>query len=186
MFEKKKVLVAVCGSVSAYISVEVVDYLKKNGADVHVLMTETATKFIRPLTFQTVSGNPVAVDNYALGNEWNIPHIDVTTGADYLFVLPATATTMAKVACGFADNVVTAAVLSAACPVYFAPTMNVRMYAKSVTEENMRKLEHMGYKIIEPAEGQMICGAVGPGKMQTATYLCHYLEDVIKRSDGTK
>lgn len=183
MFNGKKILVAVCGSVSAYISVELVDYLTKNGAEVHVLMTETAGKFIQPLTFETVSGRPVAYDNYVLGNEWSIPHIDLTSEADFVFVLPATATTLAKAACGIADNVVTAAILSADCPVYFAPTMNVKMFGKTVTQDNINRLISMGYHIIEPAEGRMICGAVGPGKMQSATYLCDYVTKIVLAAD---
>lgn len=178
--KKKKVLLAVCGSVSAYVAVEVADYLKKNGADVHVLMTENACRFVTPLTFQAVSGRPVACDLYVLGDTWKIPHIDLTQQADLMLVLPATATTLAKVASGMADNVVTASVLSSECPVYFAPTMNIKMYANQATQKNLKRLRELGYHIIEPAEGKMICGATGPGKMQSAEYLCRYVKELLE------
>jgi phosphopantothenoylcysteine decarboxylase/phosphopantothenate--cysteine ligase len=182
-FRGKKIVIAVCGSVSAYVACEVVDYLTKQEADVQVLMTENATKFVSELTFKTLSHKPVVCDLHTLSEAFHIPHIDVTAEADYIFVLPATATTMAKVAQGMADNPVTASILSASCPVYFAPTMNVKMYAKAATQNNLTKLKEMGYHIIEPAEGKMICGAVGPGKMQSAEYLCAYISDIVLGKD---
>ncbi len=179
MFEGKKIVVGVCGSVSAYVTAEIVDWLKKNNANVHVIMTENAAKFVTPLTFQTVSGHHVAIDDYAVGEEWKIPHIEAASIADVIFILPATATTMAKVANGVADNMVTSTVLASTCPVYFAPTMNTNMYEKPITQRNIKALQDMGYHIIEPAEGTMICGATGRGKMQSADYLKEYIQKVI-------
>lgn len=180
MFEGKKIVVGVCGSISAYITAEVVDWLKKNGAEVHVVMTEAATKFVTALTFQTLSGRPAAVNDYETGEEWYIPHITAAKDADLMLVMPATATTMSKVAYGMADNMVTATILAVTCPVYFAPTMNTNMYEKKTTQRNLMTLKELGYHIIEPDEGTMICGATGRGRMQTAEYLKNYIENVVQ------
>lgn len=179
MFTNKKVLICVCGSVSAYVTAEIVDWLKKNNAYVQVAMTKSATKFVTPLTFQTVSGHPVAINIFATGQEWQIPHIQIAKEVDLIIVLPATATTMAKVVNGLADNIVTAAILAATCPVYFAPTMNSNMYEKVITKKNIETLQAMGYHIIEPAEGTMICGITGQGKMHSAEYLKKYIQNII-------
>lgn len=183
MFKGKKIVFGVCGSVSAYVSAELVDWLKKNQAEVHVVMTENAAKFVTPLTFQTLSGRPAAVDAFATGGDWHIPHISAAKDADLMLVIPATATSIAKVAVGIADNVLTATVLAADCPVYFAPTMNTHMYEKKITQKNISALEEMGYHIIEPAEGTMICGITGKGKMQAADYLKEYISKIINGAD---
>ena len=176
-----KIIVAVCGSISAYVACELVDALHKGGEDVHVIMTPTAARFVTPLSFQVLSDHPVAIDNYALGEPWHIPHIQLSRDADALFIVPATATTMAKIAAGMADNVLTAAVLSARCPIYFAPSMNVNMYENPVTQSNIQKLCERGMHLIEPATGKMICGATGRGKMLSAETLKAIVWDIIAR-----
>jgi phosphopantothenoylcysteine decarboxylase/phosphopantothenate--cysteine ligase len=161
----KRILLAVCGGVAAYTSVELVRLLRKEGAEVRVAMTRSALEFVRPLTFQALSGNPVHTELLDAQEENAMGHINMARWADAIVIAPATANTLAKFAHGMADDLVTALFLAAECPVYIAPAMNQAMWAKPATQENIAKLQGWGVNIIGPASGEQACGETGLGRM---------------------
>jgi phosphopantothenoylcysteine decarboxylase/phosphopantothenate--cysteine ligase len=161
----KRILLAICGGVAAYKSAELVRLLRKEGAEVRVAMTRSALEFVRPLTFQALSGNPVHTELLDAQEENAMGHINLARWAEAIVIAPATANTLAKCAHGMADELVTALFLAAECPVYIAPAMNQAMWAKPATQENIGKLQSWGVKIIGPASGVQACGETGLGRM---------------------
>jgi len=159
-----KVLLCVTGSIAAYKAVELVRLFVKNGDTVNVLMTEAATKFVTPLTFQTLSRNPVSVDQFAPIVSWKPEHIALSE-CDLALVAPATANTIAKLRYGLADNLLTATLLATRAPVAIAPAMNTGMWESPVTQENIAALKARGVKVIEPVDGELACGVKGCGRM---------------------
>lgn len=180
MLKGKKVVVGVCGSISAHLAVDVVKWLVIQNADVQVIMTPNAKKFVTPFTFQVCSHNVVAIDDYEIGDDWHIAHLDVVKDADLVLVFPCTANTMGKVCAGIDDNVLTSAILAATCPVYFAPSMNTNMYENKTTQRNMKELENLGYHVIESDEGDLMCGAHGRGKVHTAQCIEDYIASIFE------
>ena len=181
MNDKKKVLLGISGGISAYKSVYVASGLKKLGYDVHVVMTEGATKFVTPLTFETMSGNKVVTDVFDPANETPTEHITLGQGVDLVLIAPATANTIAKLAHGIADNMLTATMLACTCPVIISPAMNTAMFENPATQANLETLRSRGYEIIEPAEGMLACGVEGKGKMPEPDVLIGYVEQWISR-----
>lgn len=161
------VIVGVTGGIAAYKAVELVSLLGKQGHDVRCVMTEAATQFITPLTLQTISGNPVYTDLFALSQdpEWNVEHIGLAHWADCVMIVPATADFIGKVANGLADDLLSACIMATAVPVYFAPAMNDQMYLNPIVQYNMQKLRDAGYRFIDPVEGNLACGTSGKGKL---------------------
>jgi len=143
--------------------------LKKLGADVKVVMTRSATEFVTPLTFSTLSGNEVIVDMFpkttSEGTNIGTRHIELALWADLMLIAPATANTIAKIAHGIGDNFLTSLVLAIRCPVIIAPAMDVDMYLNEITQRNIKKLKEYGFLIIEPEEGELASGLVGVGRM---------------------
>ena len=181
MSEKKTVLLGISGGISAYKSVYIASGLKKKGYDVHVVMTENAAKFVTPLTFETMSGNRCTVDTFDRNFEYDVKHISLARAADLALIAPATANTIAKLAYGIADNMLTTTLLACNCPVLISPAMNTAMYENPATQANMEILRQRGYIIIEPAEGMLACGVEGKGKMPEPDVLIGWVEQMISK-----
>jgi len=164
MLTGKKITLLVTGSIAAYKSAELVRALKKAGAEVFVAMSQAATQFITPLTLQTLSGNPVSLNMFDLGEEAQIGHITLADQADLVLVAPATADTIAKARAGFADNIVHAVLLATKAPVIFAPAMNINMWQNISTQENVSALRERGAIFVKPGEGELACGWFGAGR----------------------
>ena len=161
----KKILLGVTGSIAAYKACELIRLFVKNGDEVTVVMTKAATEFVAPLTFQTLSRNPVFVDQFAPPVSWKPEHISLAEAADLVVVAPATANTIAKMRYGLADNLLTAILLATRAPVAIAPAMNTGMWESPVTQENIAALKARGVKVIEPGDGELACGVKGKGRM---------------------
>jgi len=173
-----EVIVAVCGGIAAYKTCEVVSRLVQRGAGVTVAMTRAARRFVTPLTFEALCGRKVLADLWKSGDNADIQHIDLTSRADLIIVAPATANTIAKIAAGLADDVVTNLVISADSPVMVAPAMNNRMWANRAVQRNVTILRGDGVMIVGPAEGWLACRSIGPGRMVEASTL---MEEVAKQ-----
>jgi phosphopantothenoylcysteine decarboxylase/phosphopantothenate--cysteine ligase len=165
MLQGKTVLLGVCGGIAAYKSAQLASALVKQHANVHVLMTRNATEFITPLTFETLTNNKVSVDTFDRNFQHKTEHIALSDQADLVLIAPASANVLAKLANGLADDMLTTTVLACNCPKIAAPAMNTRMYENPVTQDNLLKLRHYGWELLEPAEGRLACGVVGKGKM---------------------
>ena len=159
-----RITLGITGSIAAYKACELVRSFVKAGDEVRVVMTEAATKFVTPLTFQTLSRNPVGVDPFALPEEWKPEHISLAA-ADAVIVAPATANVLAKMAHGLADDLLTATLLATRAPVFVAPAMNDGMWANAATQENVAALAARGIRIVAPEEGALACGSSGRGRM---------------------
>jgi len=159
-----KIVIGVTGSIAAYKACELVRGFAKAGDEVHVVMTVAATKFVTPLTFQTLSRNPVGVDPFALPVAWRPEHIALAE-ADAVVVAPATANVIAKMAHGLADDLLTATLLATRAPVIVAPAMNDGMWEHPATQENLATLRSRGVSVVEPAAGALACGTEGKGRM---------------------
>ena len=169
MLKGKNILLGISGGIAAYKMADVASSLTKLGADVHVVMTENATKLITPEVFRVLTKNKVYTDVFDENpdDEVMVPHISLGTGADLILIAPATANVIGKLANGIADDMLTTTVLPARCPIYIAPSMNVYMLENPVVQENIEKLRKRGYHIIEPATGYLACGYEGKGKLPT-------------------
>ncbi len=162
----KKIVLCVTGSIAAYKAVYLLRSLVKSGAEVQVLMTESAKEFVAPLSFASLSGKSVLSEFFSKpGGEWN-SHVDLGVWADLFLVAPATATTIGKMANGLCDNLVITTYLSARCPVMVAPAMDLDMFKHPAMQENLRKLKSFGNIVIEPASGELASGMSGKGRME--------------------
>lgn len=165
MLSGKCVVVGVTGGIAAYKTCEVVSRLKKLHADVRVIMTKNATEFVSPLTFQSLSHNPVSVDTFANIQTWEIEHIALAQRADVFVIVPATANIIGKLACGIADDMLSTTVMATHAPVLIAPAMNTAMLENAATQQNMRTLSERGMRFIAPGTGMLACGTSGAGRM---------------------
>jgi phosphopantothenoylcysteine decarboxylase / phosphopantothenate---cysteine ligase len=166
MLRGKVIVLGVTGGIAAYKAVELLRLLTKSGAVVHVVMTRSATEFVTPLTFQTLSGEPVHLDLFNLISEQQIGHISLADRADLFLIAPATANFIGKVACGICDDLLTTTVMATKAPVLIAPAMNVNMYQNPIYRENEARLKGHGYLFVPPACGMLACGWEGEGKLQ--------------------
>ncbi|MDO4507517.1 MAG: bifunctional phosphopantothenoylcysteine decarboxylase/phosphopantothenate--cysteine ligase CoaBC [Spirochaetales bacterium] len=180
VLENKTVLVGVTGSIAAYKAASLVSMLVKSGADVHVLMTQNARKFINEITFETLTGNKCLFDTFDRNFEFKATHVSIAQKADLFIIAPATANVIAKVANGIADDMLTTTFLAAKCPKVISPAMNTAMFENPVTQDNMEKCRHYGYEIIEPASGYLACGDTGKGKMPEPEYLFECILNTIQ------
>jgi phosphopantothenoylcysteine decarboxylase/phosphopantothenate--cysteine ligase len=171
----KQILLGVSGGIAAYKSAELVRLLRKQGAVVRVVMTQSATQFISPLTFQALSGYPVHVDLLDANTESAMSHISLARWADVLLIAPATANIIAKCSHGLADDLLSTLYLAVECPVYIAPAMNQAMWHKTITQENIAKLKSQGVTIIDPESGEQACGEIGVGRMAEPASICEQL-----------
>lgn len=162
----KCVVIGVTGGIAVYKALDIISALRKKDIEVHVIMTESATKFVNPLTFQSISQNMVVTDMFAEPKAWEIQHISLAQKADLMLIAPATANIIGKVANGISDDMLSTTIMAASkAKVIFAPAMNTQMYKNKIVQSNIEKLKNFGYDFIEPASGRLACGDVGVGKL---------------------
>lgn len=177
MLQGKKIILGVTGSIAAYKSAHIIRLLVKEGAEVKVIMTPLAKEFIAPLTLATLAKQPVLVDFFDPENgNWN-SHVEVGLWADAFLIAPATANTIGKMANGVADNLLLTTYLSAKCPVFIAPAMDLDMFAHPAVQRNLQTLKTLGNHIIEPATGELASGLEGKGRMEEPENIIRYLDD---------
>ena len=175
MLKGKTVLLGVTGGIAAYKAAALASALVKQHAAVEVVMTQHATEFITPLTFEQLTGRKVMVDTFDRNFVHQVEHISLAQRADLVIIAPATANICAKLAHGLADDMLTTTVLACRCPKLIAPAMNTNMYENPVTQDNLDTLRHYGWEVIAPASGRLACGAVGPGKLPEPETLLQYV-----------
>lgn len=184
MLQGKTVILGVTGSIAAYKAANLASLLKKQHADVHVIMTKNATEFITPVTFETLTGNKCLTDTFDRNFQFEVEHVSLAKRADLVLVAPATANVMAKLAHGLADDMLTTTILACKCPKLIAPAMNTRMYENPVTQDNMEILKKYGWKLIEPAVGYLACGDTGKGKFPAESVIVeHVLNEIALEKD---
>lgn len=182
MVAGKQILLGVTGSIAAYKAVEILRELTRRGADVHCAMTESAARFVAPLTFETLSRRPVLTDLYAPDTQGQIAHIAAAGGADLFLVAPTTAHTLAKFAHGLADDFLTNLFLAATCPVLLAPAMDVEMWRHAATQANVATLIQRGVHFIGPASGDLASGLTGPGRLAEPAEIVGAVEALLARA----
>lgn len=181
IFENKRILLGITGSIACYKAADLASKLTQEGAKVTAVLTESAQKFITPLTFQSVTGQPAYTDADLWGNTGHVHHIGLGHGADLLVVAPASANTIAKLANGIADNLLTLAALAASCPILVAPAMDGGMFSHPATQANLETLRIRGVTIAGPAEGRMASGLIGRGRMLEPADLLGHIRLVLAR-----
>ena len=186
MLKGKTVILGVTGSIAAYKAANLASMLKKQHADVQVIMTKNATQFMNPITFESLTGNKCLVDTFDRNFQFQVEHVALAKRADLAIVAPATANIMAKLAHGLADDMLTTTLLACRCPKLIAPAMNTRMYENPVTQDNMDLLRKYGFRIIEPAVGHLACGDTGAGKLPPETLLLECILDEIAMEKDMK
>ena len=180
MLEGKTVLLGVSGSIAAYKTAYLASALKKLDADAHVLMTQNATNFINPITFETLTGNKCLVDTFDRNFEFSVEHVSLAKQADVVMIAPASANVIGKLAHGIADDMLTTTVMACQCKKIVAPAMNTRMFENPVVQDNLKILDHYGYEIVSPATGYLACGDTGTGKMPEPQELLEYILQEIE------
>lgn len=181
MLKGKKILLGVTSGIAIYKVVDLVSKLKKKGAIVEVIMTEAATKFISPITFETMADNKVWTDMWV--HPGKVLHVDVTNDVDLFLIAPATANTIAKVNAGIADNLLTSSILASKAPVMFTLAMNTNMFINPITQRNINSLKELGYEFIDCVEGQLACNTTGQGKMAEPVDIIDHLEQYFTVKD---
>ena len=174
--EGKTVLLGVTGSIAAYKIAYLASALKKRHADVHVLMTQNATNFINPITFETLTGNKCLVDTFDRNFQFQVEHVSIAKKADVVMIAPASANVIGKLAHGIADDMLTTTIMACKCKKFISPAMNTNMFENPVVQDNLKILEHYGYEEIAPASGYLACGDTGAGKMPEPETLLAYIE----------
>ena len=178
IMNNKKVLLGVSGGIAVYKALDVISRLKKKGIEVKVIMTKSATEFVTPLSFQSLSENPVVIDMFDEPKAWEIQHISLAKWADLVVVVPATANIIGKVANGIADDMLSTTIMATKAEVIFCPAMNTNMYENKIVQKNMATLKDLGYGIINPASGRLACGDIGRGKLENTEIIA---EKIIKK-----
>ena len=175
MLKGKTVLLGVTGSIAAYKIAYLASALNKLHAQVHVLMTQNATNFINPITFESLTGNKCLVDTFDRNFQFQVEHVSIAKQADVVMIAPASANVIGKLAHGIADDMLTTTVMACKCKKIISPAMNTNMYENPVLQDNLGILKHYGYEVIEPASGYLACGDVGAGKMPEPELLLEYI-----------
>jgi len=170
----------VTGSIAVYKAAELVREMKRRGWDVTVIMTEAATRFVAPLTFQTLSGNPVCVRMFEQEGDWKPEHIALSERGDVMVIAPCTANVIGKLANGIADDLLTCVAMAAACPLLIAPAMNERMWEHPATAANVALLKKRGVGVLEVGEGDLACGYAGRGRMLEPAVIAAEIERAVK------
>ncbi|MCH6268935.1 bifunctional phosphopantothenoylcysteine decarboxylase/phosphopantothenate--cysteine ligase CoaBC [Neobacillus citreus] len=183
MLTNKKILLCVTGGIAVYKAAALTSKLVQAGAQVKVIITESASQFVTPLTFQALSRNEVYTDTFDEKNPQVIAHIDLADWADLVLVAPATANTIAKLAGGIADNMVTTTLLATTAPVWIAPAMNVHMYDHPAVKKNLDTLADYGYRFIEPSEGYLACGYVGKGRLEEPEKIVELIQGFFAKKE---
>ena len=175
MLKGKTVLLGVTGSIAAYKIAYLASALNKLHAQVHVLMTQNATNFINPITFESLTGNKCLVDTFDRNFQFQVEHVSIAKQADVVMIAPASANVIGKLAHGIADDMLTTTVMACKCKKFISPAMNTNMYENPVLQDNLGILKHYGYEVIEPASGYLACGDIGAGKMPEPELLLEYI-----------
>ena len=186
MLEGKTIVIGVTGSIAAYKIASLCSMLKKQHADVHVIMTKNAGYFITPVTFETLTGNPCITDTFDRNHPIEVKHISLAKRADLIMIAPASADVIGKLAHGIADDMLTTTVLAARCPLYISPAMNTNMYENPVLQDNLKILVKYGWNVITPATGYLACGDTGSGKMPEPLELFRYIEKELAHEKDMK
>lgn len=177
----KNIILGITGGIAAYKMANVASALRKVGADVHVIMTENATRFITPLTFETLTNNRCIIDTFARDFQYDVAHISLAKSADLILIAPATANFIAKAANGIADDMLSTVVLAAKCKKLIAPSMNTAMLENPITQDNLNKLKKYNFNIISPDRGMLACKDVGMGKLPEPEVLLDYIARELAR-----
>ncbi len=185
-FRNKKILLIICGGISAYKSLEIIRLLKKSGSQVKTILTKNAKEFVTPLSISSLSQEKVYDDIFSVENEAEMDHISLSRWADAILVAPITANTISKVASGNAEDLASTVLLASNKQIFFAPAMNVRMWEHPSTRENILKLKNFGYKIIGPEIGDMACGEYGEGKMTEPSEITNTLKNYFSNIEKNK
>jgi phosphopantothenoylcysteine decarboxylase/phosphopantothenate--cysteine ligase len=180
----KKIVLGVTGGIAVYKAVDLVSKLRKEGADVRVVMTESAAKFVTPLTFKEISGNTVAVSMWAEAQEFHVEHIALADWADLMIIAPATANILAKAANGIADDLLSTVILASKTPIVLCPAMNCQMYINPITQDNLKKLADYGFIIMQPATGYLACGTSGVGRLPEPAEIIAFTKNFISHKEG--
>ena len=175
MLKGKTVILGVSGSIAAYKIASLASALVKLHCDVHVIMTQNATNFIHPITFETLTGNKCLVDTFDRNFDYSVEHVALAKRADVVMVAPATANVIAKMAHGLADDMLTTTVLACQCQKIVVPAMNTRMFRNSIVQDNIKLLKCYGMEVVDPACGYLACGDTGEGKMPEPELLLQYI-----------
>ena len=184
MLKGKTVLLGVTGSIAAYKIAYLASALKKLHAQVHVLMTQNATNFINPITFETLTGNKCLVDTFDRNFQFSVEHVSIAKQADVVMIAPASANVIGKLAHGIADDMLTTTIMACKCKKIVSPAMNTNMYENPIVQDNLAIFQHYGYEVIEPASGYLACGDTGAGKMPEPEMLLDYiLREIAKEKD---
>ena len=184
MLKGKTVLLGVTGSIAAYKIAYLASALKKLHAQVHVLMTQNATNFVNPITFETLTGNKCLVDTFDRNFQFSVEHVSIAKQADVVMIAPASANVIGKLAHGIADDMLTTTIMACKCKKIVSPAMNTNMYENPIVQDNLAILQHYGYEVIEPASGYLACGDTGAGKMPEPEMLLDYiLREIAKEKD---
>ena len=175
MLKGKTVILGISGSIAAYKIASLASALVKKHCDVHVIMTQNATNFINPITFETLTGNKCLVDTFDRNFDFSVEHVSIAKKADAVLVAPASANVIAKMAHGIADDMLTTTLLACQCPMIVAPAMNTRMFRNAIVQDNIKVLKRYGMEVIDPACGYLACGDTGEGKMPEPELLLEYI-----------
>ena len=184
MLKGKKIVLGVTGGIAVYKAVDLVSKLRKEGAEVRVVMTESAAKFVTPFTFKEISGNVVAVSMWAEAHEFNVEHIALADWADLMIIAPATANILAKAANGIADDLLSTVILASKTPIILCPAMNCQMFDNPITQNNLKKLADYGFIIMQPATGYLACGTSGIGRLPEPAEIISFTKNFIAHKDG--
>ena len=183
MLKGKEIIVGITGGIAAYKTAELVRELTKKGANTHVVMTKNAMEFVTPLTFQTISGNPVIHEMFELFRGSKIGHIALSDIADQMVIVPATANIIGKIANGIADDFLTTMAMATTVPILFVPSMNTKMWESKMVQMNIEKLNDAGYDFLEPGVGDLACGTSGKGRLPTIGDILEKMEDIFTIKD---
>lgn len=184
MLKGKKIVLGVTGGIAVYKAVDLVSRLRKQGAEVRVIMTDHAQQFVTPLTFKEISGNKVATSMWESNQEFNVEHIALANWADVFLVAPATANILAKMACGIADDLLSTTLLAAQAPIIVCPAMNTGMFENPVTQENIQKLSNLGITVMPPAVGVLACGTSGAGRLPEPQQIVEFVSAFFAKREG--
>ena len=184
MLKGKTVVLAVTGSIAAYKIAGLASTLKKLHCNIHVLMTQNATNFINPITFETLTANKCLIDTFDRNFQFNVEHVSIAKQADVVLIAPASANVIGKLANGIADDMLTTTIMACPCKKIISPAMNTNMFHNPIVQDNLAKLARFGYEVIQPASGYLACGDIGDGKMpDEATLLAYILKEIACEKD---
>lgn len=181
LLENKTVVLGVTGSIAAYKIASLASSLVKKGANVHVIMTQNATNFINPITFESLTGRKCLVDTFDRNFEFQVEHVSLAKQADVFMVAPASANVIGKIAGGIADDMLTTTIMACKAPKIISPAMNTNMFENPIVQDNIQKLKDYGYEVIDPASGYLACGDTGAGKMPDPEVLESYIMKAIAK-----